>query len=818
MVSLIENHPRTLDQFGEWYYNPSTKKIRVFFGTDDPGTTVVKAASIDNPVRCYNYNYITFDNLSIQGANEDGITHYSATGMHVKNCDVLFCANAAIEGGTDDINTTIENNVIADAHNYGIDMRFSGDNQLIRNNTVKRIGLFAGMGACKSQSRTGIVTNSGQNNRIEGNRIDSVGFIGIRFGSDYITIKNNVISNFTLVLDDGGGIYTSNANGDEKFGRKVLNNLIYNGIGAKEGTPNEVVQQSSGIYTDDNSSGIEIAGNSVWNCGKVGLYIHNSFKINIHNNTFYNNTAQTLLNHDNDNYPTISNVTFKKNIGFAKTPSQRVAYFYTKLNDIASFGTFDSNYYARPVDDDTTIIGITALYTSSQVTTKYTLDAWKQKYSKDLASKRSPVDFPITINPDDSIRFEYNATNVSKTIALDGTYVDVEKHSYSNSIILPPYSSAVLIQTSSQTVTTAMAPTISLTNPTTNTSYLAPAAVSLTAAASDADGTISKVEFYNGTTLLGTKTSSPYTLTWQNVATGSYTLTAKAIDNSGLTKTSAPVSITVVSTTANAPSVSLTSPTANASYMAPASIEMAATATDVDGTISKVEFYNGTTLLATVTSSPYKFVWQNVTAGIYSITAKAIDNAGLSAKSSSVSVTVKTPLPPSVSLTSPITNTRYNAPASIQLTADASDADGSISKVEFFYGTTLLATKTTAPYTFTWENMAVGNYTLTAKATDNSGLKTTSAPVSVNVVDPNMNLQLTPNPVSTTLYITINGLKNNRNIKISILNNSGTVVKTLRVNSTDQVIKVDVSSLSPQLYTVHVTSGFTDLSEQFLKL
>lgn len=88
-------------------------------------------------------------------------------------------------------------------------------------------------------------------------------------------------------------------------------------------------------------------------------------------------------------------------------------------------------------------------------------------------------------------------------------------------------------------------PTVSLTAPAANASYSAPASVTLTAAASDANGTVAKVEFYQGATLLGSKTASPYTYTWANVPAGTYSLTAKATDNQGAVTTSAAVSITV---------------------------------------------------------------------------------------------------------------------------------------------------------------------------------------------------------------------------------------------------------------------------------
>ena len=60
----------------------------------------------------------------------------------------------------------------------------------------------------------------------------------------------------------------------------------------------------------------------------------------------------------------------------------------------------------------------------------------------------------------------------------------------------------------------------------------------LAATASDPDGTVTRVEFFNGTTKLGEDTTAPYTLQWNVGAAGTYTLTARATDNAGATKTS----------------------------------------------------------------------------------------------------------------------------------------------------------------------------------------------------------------------------------------------------------------------------------------
>ncbi len=76
---------------------------------------------------------------------------------------------------------------------------------------------------------------------------------------------------------------------------------------------------------------------------------------------------------------------------------------------------------------------------------------------------------------------------------------------------------------------------------------------------------------------------------------------------------------------------------------------------------------------------------------------------------------------PSVSFTSPENNSVLSAPATVNLAATASDANGSIANVKFYNGNTLLFTDNSAPYSYSWENVPTGSYTIKAVATDNEG-------------------------------------------------------------------------------------------------
>lgn len=92
-------------------------------------------------------------------------------------------------------------------------------------------------------------------------------------------------------------------------------------------------------------------------------------------------------------------------------------------------------------------------------------------------------------------------------------------------------------------------PTVSLTAPSSGSTFLAPANITLTAQAADADGGIARVEFYAGSTRLVSVSSPPFTWTWTGVGAGRYTITARAIDTSGAAAPSAGTTIDVLAST-----------------------------------------------------------------------------------------------------------------------------------------------------------------------------------------------------------------------------------------------------------------------------
>lgn len=301
------------------------------------------------------------------------------------------------------------------------------------------------------------------------------------------------------------------------------------------------------------------------------------------------------------------------------------------------------------------------------------------------------------------------------------------------------------------------APTVIITSPNNGQNTVtAPATITINASTTD-DAGISKVEFYNGTTLLGSDLTAPFSFSWPGVAKGLYTITAKATDTEAIATTSTAVNITV----GNIPTVSITAPAANAVYAtAPANIVINANATDADGTIARVEFYNGTTLLNTDNTAPYSYTLSGATTGNYNFTATAFDNNGLSKTSAVIAVVVGSA--PVASFIEPALNT-YADPADISASVNATDANG-ILKVEYFLNNSLwyISANASEKYKVVFPFLPVGDYTITAKVYDNQGVYTTISKTvavrhtnfapAVSLISPYLNEVKAQNPFNIEYY------------------------------------------------------------------
>lgn len=187
-------------------------------------------------------------------------------------------------------------------------------------------------------------------------------------------------------------------------------------------------------------------------------------------------------------------------------------------------------------------------------------------------------------------------------------------------------------------------PTVTIASPTNGASFAAPATFLIEVTATDSGGTVTNVQFFANTTSLGSDSTLPFSVTASNLAVGSYSLTAIATDNGGLNSTSAPVNVTVGPAANQPPSVTITNPIDGAVLSSSASVTIRASASDPDGSVTNVQFFDGAASLGNDATNPYSV---NVTlaVGPHTLTAVASDNLGIMATSAPVNVTMARYLP-----------------------------------------------------------------------------------------------------------------------------------------------------------------------------
>ena len=280
-------------------------------------------------------------------------------------------------------------------------------------------------------------------------------------------------------------------------------------------------------------------------------------------------------------------------------------------------------------------------------------------------------------------------------------------------------------------------PSVNITSPSDGSSVSG--TTTINASASDNDS-VAKVEFYVDGKLLGTDTSSSYSVSWDtsNVANGSHSLMAKAYDAAGNVATDDDTSVAVDNASgggdSTAPTVNITAPSNSANVSG--SVDVTASASDNVG-VTQVEFYVDGSLASTDTSAPYAFTWDTsgVSNASHSLMAKAYDAAGNIGSDNDTSVTVDNSdgTAPTVSITAPTDGATVSGTQAI--TASASDNVG-VSSVKFYVDGSLACTDSTAPYTCSWDTSGLtdqSSHTLSAKAYDAASNEGVSAAVSVTV-------------------------------------------------------------------------------------
>ena len=150
-----------------------------------------------------NNNYVVINGLAFIGANNYAIQLQNANYVTISNSSLTLSGITALYAPYSH-NLVIKNDTIAGSNNAAIYLL--GAHNTISNNIVYNNGVIPGMGAKPSPSYSAITVN-GLGNLINNNDVENCGYDGIMYSGDSVIVKNNFVSNFTEITDDGGGIY-----------------------------------------------------------------------------------------------------------------------------------------------------------------------------------------------------------------------------------------------------------------------------------------------------------------------------------------------------------------------------------------------------------------------------------------------------------------------------------------------------------------------------------------------------------------------------------------------------------------------------------
>ena len=332
-----------------------------------------------------------------------------------------------------------------------------------------------------------------------------------------------------------------------------------------------------------------------------------------------------------------------------------------------------------------------------------------------------------------------------------------------------------------------IAPTATITSPADGTYYNTGHDIVITADASDGDGTVTKVEFFDGTSLLGEDLTEPYSFTIYGAADGAYALKATATDPNDATGTSPTVMVyvgTPVLTSIDvSPATTAVAEGAITQFTASGLDQFGQPfATSVDWSVTGGGVIDENGYYVAVDAGGPDTITATKTGGVMSGTAAVNVSAGGLACDYDLSGKIDLgdfaglagywlatdcdgvnnfcggadhvgdgdvdfydlevlmyswlkSVPPSVSITSPADGSSFNPGDDVTIDADAivNAAGTSVTKVEFFEGVNYLGEDTTEPYSYTWASVPEGAYVLTAVVTDDTGQSSTSGAVNISV-------------------------------------------------------------------------------------
>ncbi len=400
----IDDKKDFLDAHNEWYYDKKENKVYIY--SKKPlskahkiyGTYLDDGLVIEKGVEHVNINNLHFTQYLNTGINLTANNQY----IHIENCRFSHIYKIAINANLGSSHVVVKNNIFNDVYGRGFSA-LEATHCIIQNNTMKRIGLIPGYGIDGVNGGVGIILsnreikgkenrNTGHNNLISHNRIDSTGYVSIRMDGYNSTCEYNNVSYALLTLNDGSMIYCWGKDTAFTYNNVIRNNIVQYAIGNTEATPKDH-KMNNGIYIDNNAHHIIITGNIVRGAGS-GIHINaGAYNNTIKENVLYGNKkALSFAQWGNGRFSTVCENNYATNNIFFNTYNlhHTVSMMHTFKPEFDP-GYIDSNIYASP--NEQYHIKKETMEDGCKVTRNYTFKAWQANSDNDKHSEFLDMEF-----------------------------------------------------------------------------------------------------------------------------------------------------------------------------------------------------------------------------------------------------------------------------------------------------------------------------------------------------------------------------------------------------------------------------------------
>jgi hypothetical protein len=439
-----------LDSAGEWHWERGRLLVQFPEGTD-PKTARVEASVSDYGLWL-----------------APGTRH-----VRIEHLQFEKYEKAAIGGGHSLLGINVENNVIRQIHGVGVRLDSAATDCFVRHNRitdilgrgiavleplrlevshneVRRIGLVRGQGWSGVNGATAILvhnverkkqtdTTYSRHNTVRWNRVDSVGYNGIRVDGHHNLVEYNLIENCGLTLNDGANLYCFAQAPGVTHHSVFRRNIIRYGAGDNVATPANKIMVF-GIYLDNNTHDVLVEGNTMMSISSSGMVNNDaSFRNTFRKNTVFD-CGEGLGFAEWANLGKIHDNVVEQNLFVGTKPAQHAVGLRNFIGPSLNAGIFSRNTYVNLTT--TTPLYYETKQAPANSKLNLSLQQWQKLTGQDTGSQfiSTATDWARTRTP----KLLVNDSDKAAEVPAEG--LDLDGKPISGTVRLEPFESRVVFQ------------------------------------------------------------------------------------------------------------------------------------------------------------------------------------------------------------------------------------------------------------------------------------------------------------------------------------------------------------------------------------